>query len=161
MSSAAHLPKSQIRIGDLARRAGVTVATLRFYEERALIFSARTSGNMRIYPLHTLRRVAIIAAGQRVGLTLTQIGEALADLPRDRAPSQRHWEELSSKWKELVDQRIEQLHSLRDSLDGCIGCGCLSTTKCSLFNPQDEAAAEGPGSRWIRNFDADFGPHET
>ncbi|WP_313814695.1 redox-sensitive transcriptional activator SoxR [Glutamicibacter sp.] len=161
MSSSHRIAKSQLGIGDLARRAGVTVATLRFYESRELIFSTRTSGNMRIYPKHTLRRVAIIAAGQRVGLTLTQISEALSELPVDRAPSQKQWEELSGRWKILVDRRIEQLNSLRDSLDGCIGCGCLSTTKCSLFNPQDEAAAEGPGSRWIRNFDADFGPHES
>lgn len=146
--------KSQLGIGELARRAGITVPAVRYYETRNLISSTRTRGNVRVFARHTLRRLAIIAAGQRVGLTLGEIAEALSELPADRAPSKAQWEQLSSHWKLIVDRRMVQLQSLRDSLDGCIGCGCLSITNCSLVNPGDEAAAEGEGSRWIRKLDA-------
>ena len=153
--------KSQLGIGELARRAGVSVATIRFYESRNLIFSTRTSGNMRLFPKHTLRRLAIIAAGQRVGLTLAEIADALSELPEDRAPRQIEWEQLSTHWKRIIDRRMLQLESLRDSLDGCVGCGCLSFKTCSLVNPGDEAAKEGEGSRWIRKLDAKFNDAAT
>ncbi|MFJ5108297.1 MULTISPECIES: redox-sensitive transcriptional activator SoxR [unclassified Glutamicibacter] len=152
--SAVPTRKSQLGIGDLARRAGVSVAAIRYYESRNLIFSTRTNGNMRVFPKHTLRRLAIIAAGQRVGLTLAEIAGTLGELPEDRAPRQNEWEQLSTHWKKIIDRRMLQLESLRDSLDGCIGCGCLSIKNCSLVNPGDEAAAEGEGSRWIRKLDA-------
>ena len=105
---------------------------------------------MRVFRRHTLRRLAIIAAGQRVGLTLAEIAEALSEIPLQKLPSQEDWHRLSTHWSALVAGRIAQLEVLQGSLDGCIGCGCLSLKKCSLFNPKDEAAAEGPGSRWIR-----------
>lgn len=144
-------PLEPLTIGELARRAGVTVPTLRFYENRGLIASTRTTGNQRLFPRHTLRRLAVIAAGQRVGLTLAQIGDALAELPTSRPPTGREWRKMSAHWATIVDARIRQLAALRDSLDGCIGCGCLSLGKCTLFNPGDEAAGEGPGSRWLRH----------
>jgi MerR family transcriptional regulator, redox-sensitive transcriptional activator SoxR len=143
-------PLEPLSIGELARRAGVTVPTLRFYEKRGLIASTRTTGNQRQFPRHSLRRLAVIAAGQRVGLTLAQVADALAELPTGRAPTQREWRKMSEHWAVIVDARIRQLAVLRDSLDGCIGCGCLSLGKCTLFNPDDEAAGEGPGSRWLR-----------
>lgn len=147
----AHIaPNELLPIGELARRAGVSVPTVRYYEERGLISSLRTSGNKRLFPRHVLRRLAVVAAGQRVGLTLAEIADALAELPADRAPSQRDWNRLSTGWSELVAGRIRQLEVLQSSLDSCIGCGCLSLGKCTLFNPGDEAAAEGPGSRWVR-----------
>lgn len=145
MSGAELLP-----IGEVAARAGVSVATLRYYESLGLVTSTRNAGNQRRYPRHVLRRLAFIAAAQHVGLPLTRIGEALATLPAGRAPTRRDWTRLSGPWRHLVDTRIAELQNLRDSLDGCIGCGCLSLQRCALFNPADEATAEGPGSRWLR-----------
>ena len=133
-------PLEPLTIGQLGQRAGVTVPTLRFYEKRELIGSTRTPGNQRLFPRHALRRLAVIAAGQRVGLTLQQIADALAELPSDRAPTQREWRKMSTHWAVIVDARIRQLAVLRDSLDGCIGCGCLSLGKCTLFNADDEAS---------------------
>jgi MerR family redox-sensitive transcriptional activator SoxR len=147
-------PLDLLSIGDLARRAGVTVPTVRYYEDRGLIQSTRTPGNKRQFPRHTLRRLAVVAAGQRVGMTLQEIGAALAELPPDRAPTQREWRHMSGQWAVTVARRIRQLEALQSSLDGCIGCGCLSLGKCTLFNPDDEAAGEGPGSRWLRKADA-------
>jgi MerR family redox-sensitive transcriptional activator SoxR len=143
-------PKSMLPIGEVASRAGVSVPTVRYYESRNLITSERTAGNKRVFRRYTLRRLAIIAAGQRVGLTLAEIAEALAELPADKAPTQDDWHQLSTHWALLVARRIRQLERLQGSLDDCIGCGCLSLTKCHLFNPHDEAASEGPGSRWVR-----------
>lgn len=143
-------PNEMLTIGELAKRAGVTVPTLRYYEERRLIDAIRSTGGHRVFPRHTLRRLAVIAAGQRVGLSLQQIALALDELPRDRPPTQRDWTRMSSNWARLVAKRIEELQRLASDLDGCIGCGCLSLGKCTLFNPGDEAADEGPGSRWVR-----------
>ena len=143
-------PDELLTVGELSRRAGVTVPTVRYYEERGLIRSQRTSGNHRLFPRHTLRRLAVVAAGQVVGLTLQEIADALAELPVDRAPTQREWRRMSQQWSELVAGRIRRLEALQTSLDGCIGCGCLSLGRCTLFNPADAAAAEGPGSRWLR-----------
>lgn len=143
-------PHELLGISDVAHRSGTTVATLRYYEERGLIDAVRTSGGRRMFARHTLRRLAVIAAGQRVGLSLEQIGAALADLPRDHAPTQRDWTRMSTAWAELVAERIRVLERLAADLDGCIGCGCLSLGRCTLVNPGDEAATEGPGSRWLR-----------
>jgi len=143
-------PDELLAIGDLARRAGVTVPTVRYYEERGLIQSTRTAGNKRQFPRHTLRRLAVVAAGQRVGLSLQLIAAALAELPSDRPPTQREWRRMSQGWAATVASRIRELQALQSTLDGCIGCGCLSLGTCTLFNPGDEAAAEGPGSRWLR-----------
>ena len=140
-----------LAIGEVARRAGVSVATLRYYEERGLVACTRTSGNQRRYPRWVLRRLAFIAAGQRVGLTLDQVGQALSTLPNDRAPKQQDWARLGDIWRQQVAERVRELQSLQDTLDGCLGCGCLSTTRCPLFNPGDEAASEGAGSRWLRD----------
>lgn len=142
--------KSLLPIGEIASRAGLSVPTVRYYESRNLITSERTAGNKRLFRRYTLRRLAVIAAGQRVGLTLAEIAEALAELPTDRAPTQDQWHRLSTHWAQMVARRIRQLEKLQGSLDDCIGCGCLSLKKCHLFNPQDEAASEGAGSRWMR-----------
>ncbi len=143
-------PESQLSIGEVARRSGASVPTLRFYEERALISADRTAGNQRRYPRHVLRRLAFIAAAQRVGLDLASIGALLSGLPAHRAPTRADWTRLARPWRSILDARIHELQSLRESLDGCIGCGCLSLRRCALFNPSDEAGSEGSGSRWLR-----------
>lgn len=139
-----------LTVGEVASRAGVSVPTVRYYEERGLITSTRTSGNQRRFPRAVLRRIAVIAAAQRVGLSLDEVREAMAELPADRAPTRREWTAMSRSWKRLVQRRIDQLVALQSDLDGCIGCGCLSLQRCSIFNPSDEAAGEGSGSRWVR-----------
>lgn len=123
---------------------------MRYYEERGLIFSVRTSTNQRRFPRHALRRLAVVAAGQRIGMSLQDIGDSLAGLPTDRAPTRTEWAQMSVGWSGRVGGRIRELQALQTSLESCIGCGCLSLDRCGLFNPADAAAAEGPGSRWAR-----------
>ncbi|GAB3457221.1 redox-sensitive transcriptional activator SoxR [Kineococcus endophyticus] len=147
-----------LSIGTVAARAGVSVAALRHYEERGLVHPVRDAAGRRRFPRHVLRRLAVVAAGQRVGLSLADIAEALSTLPTDRAPSAREWAGVGKRWQMLLDQRIRELQILRTSLTGCIGCGCLSMTRCTLFNPHDEAAAEGEGSRWLREATTDGEP---
>ena len=139
--------RDQLTIGEVARRAGVTVATVRFYEERGLVGSVRTVGNQRRFERHTLRRIAVVRAGQRFGLSLADIGEALAVLPDDRPPTKRDWTRLSTRWHALLTARIEAMTRVRDELSSCIGCGCLSLRSCPVYNPQDALADEGPGPR--------------
>lgn len=138
-----------ITIGELAARAGVSTATLRFYEKQNLIVAERTSGNQRRFARATLRRVAFIRAAQRIGLSLQEIRTALAKLPSDRTPTKADWGRLSRSWRRDLDDRIVELERLRDELTGCIGCGCLSLRRCSLLNRGDRAAANGPGARYF------------
>lgn len=139
----------ELAIGTVAARAGVNVSALRFYEERGLITSSRTSGGQRRYHRNVLRRVAFIQAAQRVGLSLDDIGQALATLPPDHGPTAHDWKRLSAHWRPLLDERIRLLESLRDQLDSCIGCGCLSLEKCRLRNPGDQAGTLGAGARYL------------
>jgi len=135
-----------LTIGELAERAGVATSAIRFYESRGLITSARTTGNQRRYERSTLRRVAFIRTAQRVGLTLEEIGEALTTLPDRRTPTKSDWARLSQTWRPRLDAQIRRLELLRDRLDGCIGCGCLSLRSCALTNPGDDLSDLGPGA---------------
>lgn len=139
----------ELPIGAVAARAGVNVSALRFYEERGLITSYRSEGGQRRYGRSVLRRVAFIQVAQRVGLTLEEIGRALATLPADDALTPADWKRLSKAWRPMLDERIRLLQGLRDQLDSCIGCGCLSMERCRLRNSGDEAAALGPGPRYL------------
>jgi MerR family transcriptional regulator, redox-sensitive transcriptional activator SoxR len=141
---------SELTIGEVSTRSGVAPSALRFYERRGLIASARTDGNQRRFERAVLRRIAFIQAGRAAGISLEQIGGALETLPRNRTPSRRDWERLSNRWREDLDARIETLQALRERLTTCIGCGCLSIDKCDLLNPDDEAAAAGPGAHYLR-----------
>ena len=134
-------------IGVVAKRSGVAVSTLHFYEARGLIRSERSSGNQRQYRRDMLRRIAFIRSGQRVGISLERIAGALAELPDSRTPNRADWTRLSRLWRNELEQRIEALGRLRDQLDQCIGCGCLSLKACKLFNPDDVLARRGPGAR--------------
>jgi len=135
-------------IGEVAERSGVATSALRFYEDRGLLAADRTESGHRRYPRAVLRRVAFIVFAQRVGLTLEEIREELARLPSDRVPRRQEWAALSGPWRERIGRRIAELERLRDSLDECIGCGCLSLDRCRLANPGDRAGAVGPGPRY-------------
>jgi MerR family redox-sensitive transcriptional activator SoxR len=135
-----------LTIGQVAERSGVSHTTLRFYEDAGLISAERTAGNQRRYPRAVLRQLAFIKTAQRVGLTLDQIHEALANLPDGRTPSKGDWAKLSQSWRTELDARIDALHRLRDRLTSCIGCGCLSLRTCALYNHDDEMAEFGPGA---------------
>jgi MerR family transcriptional regulator, redox-sensitive transcriptional activator SoxR len=134
-------------VGEVARRSGVPVSTVHFYEAQGLISSWRTDGNQRRYARDVLRRVALIRVAQLVGISLADVAAALASLPSDVAPSRADWSRLSAAWRNELDERIAQLARLRDTLDDCIGCGCLSIDRCRLRNPADRLANEGAGPR--------------
>ncbi|HYD63821.1 MAG TPA: redox-sensitive transcriptional activator SoxR [Noviherbaspirillum sp.] len=138
-----------LTVGQVAARSGVAVSTLHFYESKGLIASTRSTGNQRRYPRGVLRRVAIIKAAQRVGIPLESIREALMTLPQGRAPTPADWRKLSAKWRADLDNRIAMLTRLRDQLDDCIGCGCLSIQACPLRNPCDALAEQGAGARLL------------
>jgi len=136
-------------IGEVSDRADVATSALRFYEREGLISAARSVGGQRRYHREVLRRIAFVRAAQRVGLSLDEIKQALATLPEGRTPTAMDWKRLSRSWRPLLDRRISELERVRDKLDSCIGCGCLSLRICRLLNPDDVAAAEGPGPRWL------------
>jgi MerR family redox-sensitive transcriptional activator SoxR len=135
-----------LAIGQVSERSGLPPSAIRYYESLGLVSSVRTTGNQRRYEQATLRRLAFIRAAQRVGLTLEEVADALATLPEGRTPTKRDWQRLSRSWRPRLDEQIERLERLRDRLDGCIGCGCLSLRSCSLYNPGDELGARGPGA---------------
>lgn len=139
----------ELTVGEVAARAGVAVSTLHFYEAKGLIHSWRNAGNQRRYSREVLRRVAIIKVAQRTGIPLAEIQQALSSLPEARTPTAADWKKLSSRWRSELDERIERLTRLRDQMEGCIGCGCLSLKVCPLRNPLDELAEEGPGPRLL------------
>jgi len=134
-----------LTIGQLAERAGVATSAVRFYEARGLVRSRRTTGNQRRFAQPELRRIAFIRTAQRVGLSLDEIEEALSTLPANRVPTKADWTRLSKAWRPRLDDQIERIERLRDQLDSCIGCGCLSLRMCSLRNPGDAVAERGPG----------------
>ena len=139
--------KQVLSVGDVAMRCGVAVSTLHFYEREGLIEAGRNAGNQRRYRRDVLRRVAVIKTAQRVGIPLAEIRETLANLPDNRTPNAKDWAQLSAQWRASLDERITQLTQLRDQLDGCIGCGCLSLTACPLRNPDDVLGQQGDGPR--------------
>jgi MerR family transcriptional regulator, redox-sensitive transcriptional activator SoxR len=143
-----------VPIGELARRSGVAASALRFYEAEGLITAQRDPGGRRRFPRSTLRRVAFIQAGQRVGLSLEEVRRALAVLPENRTPNRSDWAGLSRAWRGRLDDRIRELQRLRDELTGCIGCGCLSLRRCRLYNPDDAAAGLGGGAHYLRDENA-------
>lgn len=138
-----------LTIGEVAERSGVATSALRFYETKGLIQSERTDGNQRRYPRATLRRVALIRAGQEVGLSLAELAEALDRLPHEKTPTKADWQRLSRSWQSRLDAQIAELVALRDELTDCIGCGCLSLKSCAIFNPGDAASDLGSGPRYL------------
>jgi MerR family redox-sensitive transcriptional activator SoxR len=138
-----------LTIGELGERADVAPSALRFYEAEGLITSMRSEGGQRRFHRETLRRVSFIRIAQKVGLSLDQIRASLATLPRSRTPTKPDWARLSRSWRPQLDEHIAMLERLRDQLDECIGCGCLSLRSCALYNTDDAAAGLGPGPRYL------------
>ncbi len=139
----------ELTVGEVASRSGLAVSAIHFYEAKGLIISRRNSGNQRRYRRDVLRRVAIIKVAQRLGIPLASVGAALATLPESRTPTAKDWARLSAKWKMELDERIEKMLQLRDQLNECIGCGCLSIESCKLRNPMDTLADQGVGPRLL------------
>lgn len=142
-----------LTVGEVAKRSGVAVSTIHFYEAKGLIEGRRTEGNQRRYSRAILRRLALIRVAQRTGIGLADIRRALEHLPHDRAPSAANWRALSEAWRAELDLRIRHLTGLRDQIDDCIGCGCLSLTDCPLRNADDQLATEGAGPRLLQHAD--------
>ena len=138
-----------LSIGDVSRRTGVPITALRFYESKGLLRADRAGSGHRRYRREQIRRVSFILAAQRIGLSLRDIRAALSSLPAERTPTAADWTRLSASWRPMLDARIKALERVRDQLDSCIGCGCLSLETCALQNPEDEAAASGPGPRYL------------
>jgi MerR family redox-sensitive transcriptional activator SoxR len=138
-----------LTVSEVARRSGFAPSALRFYERQGLIHASRTSGNQRRFERNVLRRLAFIRAARNVGLTLEEVAAALATLPDRRAPTRADWARLSRSWRQRLDDQIRALEKLRDGLESCIGCGCLSLKTCAMQNPGDLASARGPGAAYL------------
>lgn len=136
-------------IGDIAARTGLSVSAIRFYEDKGLVTPERNAGGQRRYSRVDLRRLSFVMAAQRLGLSLGDIRTALDTLPAGQAPAKRDWTRVAVAIEARLNAQISMLQNLRDRLDGCIGCGCLSLETCALYNPDDRAAASGPGPRFI------------
>lgn len=138
---------SDLSVGEFARRAGVAVSTLHYYEAEGLIESWRNAGNHRRFDRRELRRVAIVRIAQSVGVSLAEVKAVLDRIPRDRPVSAAQWAQAAAPWRAVLEERIELLQRLRDQMGYCIGCGCLSLESCPLYNPDDRLGANGPGAR--------------
>ena len=140
-------PNDQLSIGEVSARSGHAQSALRHYETLGLIASVRTAGNQRRFRRSVLRRLAVIKAAQRVGLTLTDVARSFAGIDPHGAPNRGQWRRISAEWQPLVDQRIAEMEQVRDNLANCVGCGCLSMKQCNLYNPQDSLSNTGTGAR--------------
>ena len=141
--------KDVLTVGEVAARSGFATSALRYYEREGLIHAARSAGGQRRYARSTLRRLAFIRAARNIGLSLDEVRDVLAQLPESRTPTRADWERISKAWRSRLNTQIESLVALRDGLDSCIGCGCLSLGKCRVANPQDVAAYGGPGAVYL------------
>nr|WP_163512032.1 redox-sensitive transcriptional activator SoxR [Fodinicola acaciae] len=140
-------PTQLLPIGEVSRRTGVAVSALHYYEQLGLISSQRTSGNQRRFARHMMRRISLIRVAKRLGIPLESVRAALAGLPADRKPTMREWQRISQKWDAELEARKRAIEQLQQELTGCIGCGCLSMSKCRLLNLDDKLGAVGPGAR--------------
>jgi MerR family redox-sensitive transcriptional activator SoxR len=138
-----------LTVSEVAARSGFAPSALRFYEAQGLLSATRTSGGQRRYERSVLRRLAFIRAARNVGLSLEEVAAALASLPAGRTPTRADWSRLSRGWRRRLDDQITALAALRDGLDSCIGCGCLSLDRCAFSNPSDSARSGGPGAVYL------------
>jgi MerR family redox-sensitive transcriptional activator SoxR len=137
-------------IGELARRTGLSVSAIRFYENKGLVEPMRTGGNQRRFLRSDIRRLSFILIAQNLGLSLAEIEEAMKGLPQGRTPNASDWKRISAAIRKRIDAQIARLEKIREDLDGCIGCGCLSLKKCALYNACDKWGESGKGPRVLR-----------
>ena len=142
-------PQDLLTVGEVAERSGFASSALRYYEREGLIAASRTAGGQRRYERHVLRRLAFIRAARNIGLSLEEVRTALERLPGGRTPNKADWAVLSKDWRARLNEQIEALEALRDGLDACIGCGCLSLKRCAISNPGDVAARGGVGAVFL------------
>ncbi len=135
-----------LTVGDVAHRSGFAPSAVRFYEKQGLIQATRTAGGQRRFERQVLRRLAFVRAARNIGLSLDEVRAALDSLPGSRTPTVADWSRVSRGWRARLDEEIAALQALRDGLDSCIGCGCLSLRTCRLYNPEDALAPAGPGA---------------
>ncbi len=140
-------PMRLLSVGDVAKRSGVAISTLHYYESKGLISSLRTEGNQRRYTSSVLRYIAIIKVAQRAGISLDEVKDALGDYQPEIRVTASQWKAAAARWHASLDERIMKMQRLRDELDGCIGCGCLSLDDCPLRNPDDELSEKGSGAQ--------------
>ena len=143
------MKNNTLPIGVIAERTGLAVSAIRFYEDAGLIRPDRNAGGQRRFLRSDIRRLSFIRIAQGLGFSLAEIRAALASLPEGRTPTKADWSRLSRRFRRVLDARIAQMETLRDKLDGCIGCGCLSLKTCALYNPDDRAAGAGAGPRYL------------
>lgn len=141
--------KHGLSIGEVADRTGLAVSAIRHYEAEGLILPFRNAGNQRRFDRSDIRKLSFVKIAQELGFPLAEIRGLLQGLPEGRAPNKADWEKISRRFRQDLDARIATLERLRDKLDGCIGCGCLSMKKCKLYNANDRARQYGPGPRWL------------
>ncbi len=149
MGSNLQTNKERISIGRVAERTGLSVSAIRFYEEAGLVTPVRNAGGQRRFLRSDIRRLSFVLISQQLGFSLEEIRQRLDGLPRGRTPTQRDWARMSKSFRDVLDDRIAMLTRMRNRLDGCIGCGCLSLTNCALYNPNDEASQQGSGPRYL------------
>jgi MerR family redox-sensitive transcriptional activator SoxR len=142
-------PNDLLAVGEVAHRSGFAASALRFYEREGLITATRTAGGQRRYERNVLRRLAFVRAARNIGLSLEEVREALETLPNGRTPTKADWARLSRAWSQRLDEQIRALRALREGLDSCIGCGCLSLKRCAISNPQDVAGVRGAGAVFL------------
>ena len=138
-----------LSIGDMAARTGLAVSAIRYYEDEGLVQPWRNAGGQRRFQRADLRRLSFVMIAQRLGFSIAEIRAEMVDLPRHRAPSKADWSRISVAFRARLEARIAALEDLRDRLDGCIGCGCLSLEACALYNTQDRAGRKGTGPRYL------------
>ena len=138
-----------LSIGQVSARTGLAVSAIRFYESRGLVSSTRNAGGQRRFERSTIRRLSFILIAQQLGFTLEEVGGYLGSLPDNRTPTKADWDRMGREFKFAINTRIEALEHMRDTLTGCIGCGCLSLRSCALYNPGDRAAGLGAGPRYL------------
>ncbi|MGX7925613.1 redox-sensitive transcriptional activator SoxR [Tsuneonella sp. HG094] len=139
-----------LTIGELARRTGLSVSAIRYYEARGLVEPIRTGGNQRRFLRGDIRRLSFVLIAQGLGLSLGEIEGELSRLPHGRNPTAADWKRISGRVRAAINAKIATLQKTRDDLDGCIGCGCLSLKTCRLYNPDDTWGDHGPGPRVLR-----------